>query len=276
MTEAPHSLKFLRPWIFGILNVTPDSFSDGGDYDSTHLAVNRIQELLEAGADFIDIGAESTRPGAVPVSENDEWLRLGPVLQEIKAHGIISRVSVDTRHPKTMLRAAELGVRWINCVGGLPDDEILLSLKKWNSEIGFVAMHMHGQPLTMHLNPLSPAGAVKRVSAFFDSAMEDLKAAGFREAEILLDPGIGFGKTDAANLLLMAKCSSWSSTWPLAVGISRKGMFGRLFGVQDPKDRDPVSKVTETALALAGVRMIRTHEVASLAKCLTLLAEATS
>lgn len=265
------SLKFSRPLIFGIINVTPDSFSDGGEYLLAGDVTRRIEELLAAGADYVDVGAESTRPGAQPVSQEAEWSRLAPVLQEAKALGLIRRLSVDTRAPQTMLNAAELGVRWINCVGPLPDDEVLLRLKKCNPEIGFVAMHMHGNPLTMHLNPLSPAGAVKRVGAFFESAVEDLRSAGFQEEDILLDPGIGFGKNDGANIVLMAQCAHWSRTLPVAVGISRKGMFGRIFGVENPKDRDPVSKVTETALALVGVRMIRTHDVAALAKCMTLL-----
>ena len=272
MTEAPPS--FLRPLIFGVLNVTPDSFSDGGDYDSGKVGIARAEALIEAGADVVDIGAESTRPGATPISPEVEWQRLEVLLTELQAKGLSRRVSVDTRHADTMLRVSQMGIGWINCVGALPEEEILQRLKTHNSKIGFVAMHMHGNPESMQLNPLSPSGALKRVDSFFESAMCELQEAGFQKAEILLDPGIGFGKSDAANLALMARCYRWSESLPIAIGISRKGFFKRVFGIDAPKDRDQVSKVTEVALAMAGVRMIRTHDVSGLARCLSLVGEA--
>lgn len=272
MTTMP--TRFSRPLIFGVLNMTPDSFSDGGDYGSGRSALKRVQELLEAGASVVDIGAESTRPGAAPISVGVEWQRLEVLLKELHKSGLCERVSVDTRHADTMLRVAEMGVGWINCVGALPEEEVLQRLKAHNSKIGFVAMHMHGNPESMQINPLSPAGALKRVDSFFESAMSELQESGFGNSEILLDPGIGFGKSDAANLALMARCAQWNRLYPIAIGISRKGFFKRVFGVDAPKDRDPVSKVAEIALTLAGVRMIRTHDVTGLAKSLSLVEEA--
>lgn len=261
--------------IFGVLNVTPDSFSDGGDLgDSCELAVARAEALLEAGADIVDVGAESTRPGATPVVSEIEWQRLEPVLLALHKKGLSDRVSVDTMHAETMLRTAALGVRWINCVGALPEEDTLIGLKKQNPKIGFVATHMHGNPASMQLNPLSAAGAMKRVTAFFESAAEELAAANFQGSDTLFDPGIGFGKSDAANIALMARCAYWSQTLPIAIGVSRKGFFKRVFGVEQPKERDPVSKVVESALAMAGVKMIRTHDVQGLAKCLSLIEEA--
>lgn len=267
--------RYSRPLIFGVLNVTPDSFSDGGDYDGiSQSCLARVEELLKSGADIVDIGAESTRPGARPISSEEEWHRLGPLLAELQAKALLERVSVDTRHAETMLKVSKMGVGWINCVGALPEEEILRRLKAQNSKIGFVAMHMHGIPESMQLNPLSPVGALKRVDSFFDSALVELQTCGFKASEILLDPGIGFGKSDAANLALLARCARWSQALPIAVGISRKGFFKRVFGVDAPKDRDPVSKVAEMGLAMVGVRMIRTHDVAGLAHCLSLVGEA--
>lgn len=266
--------KFSRPLVFGVLNVTPDSFSDGGDYGNSKTSLDRVLELLKSGADIVDIGAESTRPGAAPITPEEEWRRLEILLAELQTQDLLKYISVDTRHAETMLKVSKMGVGWINCVGALPEEEILQRLKAHNSKIGFVAMHMHGNPESMQLNPLSPVGALKRVDSFFESARSELDACGFQNTEILLDPGIGFGKSDAANFALMVRCTHWSKTLPIAVGISRKGFFKRIFGVDAPKDRDPVSKVTETALAMTGVRMIRTHDVLGLARCLSLIEEA--
>lgn len=272
MTKS--SLRFSRPLIFGVLNVTPDSFSDGGDFGDAVSALKQVEHLFESGADIADIGAESTRPGAEPVTPALEWQRLEVVLQGLKAKQLLGRISIDTRHETTMLRAAEMGAAWINCVGALPEEDILLRLKKYNPTIGFVATHMHGNPASMQLNPLSPAGAIKRVEAFFESAAAELAAGSFKTSEILFDPGIGFGKSDAANIALLARCAHWSQSIPIAIGVSRKGFFHRVFGVESPKDRDAVSKVAEASLALSGVRMIRTHDVSSLARCFSLLEEA--
>jgi dihydropteroate synthase len=257
-----------RPLIFGILNVTPDSFSDGGEYNSAESAVRRSIQLLSDGADFVDIGAESTRPGSSPVSDAEEWERLQPVLSSLQSQHLISKVSVDTRHVSTMRRSAKLGCAWINCVGPLPEATDLKALKADNPRLGYVATHLHGTPQTMQSSPLSEKNVIRRVSEFFESSKNELLDGGFLDEETLFDPGIGFGKTDLANIAVIANCSGWSRTYPIAVGVSRKSIFSRRFGVTSVKDRDPVSKLAEFGLALAGVRMIRTHDVRSLSSCL--------
>lgn len=265
---TPEIGQLRRPKIFGIVNITPDSFSDGGDSFSLDDVLARVDGLLEEGADTVDIGAESTRPGAREVLEHEEWQRLELPLNRLKERGLLGFVSVDTRKYSIMRRAAEMGCQWINCVGPLPSEAELKSLKTVNSSLGFVGTHIHGDPKSMHLNPLGPQKVVSRVEQFFQSSKLELEDAGFRADEQLFDPGLGFGKNDSANLAVMAHCQAWAKDYPVAIGISRKSIFSRLFGILDPKSRDEVSKVAELGLALCGVRMIRTHNVKLLLKCL--------
>jgi dihydropteroate synthase len=255
-----------RPLVFGVVNITPDSFSDGGDFFSIDASYQRCLQILDDGADYIDIGAESTRPGAKRLSDQEEWQRLEGILLKLKESNLLSKVSIDTRKSELMLKAAQLGVAWINCVGEIPSEDLLAKLQQINPNIGFIATHVHGDPETMQLQPIGPGKIVLRVEEYFESCTAQLLDAKLRPDKIYMDPGIGFGKTDSANLKLLINCSVWSKRINLAVGVSRKSIFQRLFGIESPKDRDPVSKVAELALAMAGVQMIRTHDVKGLKK----------
>jgi dihydropteroate synthase len=260
--------------ILGILNLTPDSFSDGGAFSKPTEAMRRFEDLLREGADFIDVGAESTRPGAKDVSESDELDRLLPFLNLVEREGLLRRVSVDTRKPTVMKQVASMKVSFINNVGPLPDQEELSALFKTNPGLSFIACHMHGNPDMMQTNPLSPGAATKRVTSYFESASEELIAAGCAAENIYMDPGIGFGKTDAANWKLLLATPTFSRFHKVAIGLSRKGFIGRALGGESPLDRDTSSKILEGAAVLAGAALIRTHDVGRLIKFSSILSEA--
>ena len=270
---ATSGRKFLT---LGILNLTPDSFSDGGRFQDPSSAFKRAMTLLENGADYIDVGAESTRPGSSVISEDTEWERLEGFLELACRQNLISKISVDTRKHAIMKRAAEMKVSFINCVGPTPEADELMELVRHNKNLSFIATHMHGTPADMQLSPLAPQSAKKRVSSFFESATADLLEAGFETAQIFMDPGIGFGKTDAANLGLLIQTPKWSNEYNIAIGVSRKGFIGRLFGGAEPSDRDQASKVIEVASVAAGASLIRTHDVLGFFKACSTLREAQS
>jgi dihydropteroate synthase len=253
------------PLIMGVINVTPDSFSDGGELPTPEAAADKAARLIEEGADLIDLGAESTRPNATPVSSAEEWQRLEPVLKLLQKNHPSIPVSLDTRKPELMLRAADLGVVYVNDVeGGLQvPSETLARLAKY-PKMQYIAMHMQGNPQTMQQNPLNADDAIKAVDAFFAERHAALLSAGFSKERIYLDPGIGFGKTDEANFRLMRDVRLWTPNYRVAIGISRKGFIRRAFKIDDPKKTDPATKKLELGLALLGVRMIRTHDVKGL------------
>jgi dihydropteroate synthase len=260
--------------IFGILNITPDSFSDGGRYSDPQSSLERARELLASGANYVDVGAESTRPGAKPISAEDEWDRLEPFLKRAQAEQVIPHLSIDTRHVITMERVVDMGVSYINCVGPIPPETALKRFTRVSPNLGFIATHIQGTPEDMQLSPLAPKAAKRRVFSFFDNSHDELSLSGFAEANILLDPGIGFGKSDSANLALLSMVAEWSKRFQIAIGVSRKGFIGRLFGGSSPQERDPFSKVLETSAILSGAKMIRTHDVAALKRIGQYLEEA--
>jgi dihydropteroate synthase len=251
--------------IMGVVNITPDSFSDGGSYFEPDTAINRSLHLLREGADVVDIGAESTRPGSTPVSPTDEWQRLEPVLKKLTAQGLGDRISVDTRNDETMLKAFKLGVRWFNNIAGLCQNITLQELSR-DQTTRYIAMHMHGEPYSMQQEPLDGMGAISGVEKAFASYTEGLLAAGFSSKRIFMDPGIGFGKTDRANLMLLARISELASNYQLLVGVSRKSFIGRLLDLPNTNDRDPPSKMLEFSAWNQGASIVRTHAVEPLAK----------
>jgi dihydropteroate synthase len=261
-----------RPILLGVVNLTPDSFSDGGDTLAPRAALERCEALLRDGADLLDLGAESTRPGATPLSAAEEWARLEPVLTTLARRHLTARVSLDTRKPEIMRRGADLGITLINDVEGGRDSATLKALARYVN-LGYLAMHMHGTPENMQRQPLGSRTAVAAADAFFAEREDALRDAGFSPARIWLDPGIGFGKTDAANLRLMAEIPRWRAAHQVAVGVSRKGFLGRALGLAVPKDRDPPTKTLELGLWLLGARMIRTHDVARLRTLIDLALE---
>ena len=248
----------------GVLNVTPDSFSDGGDFQSAAEAVKQAKRMANSGADIIDVGAESTRPGALPVTPEDEWARLLTVLNELQVAGLMDSVSVDTRWGINALRALKLGVRMFNNVTGLYEPEVLKQIAA-TTTTRYIAMHMQGDPSTMQKSPMSREEALEKVPGFLVQARDALLRSGFSSERVFVDPGIGFGKSDAANLALISQTSALAKEHNVAIGISRKGFIGRILNISEPKKRDDASKMLEMSLAMMGARLIRTHDVERLA-----------
>jgi dihydropteroate synthase len=257
MTIEPSSVLPTLPLVMGIVNVTPDSFSDGGRYLATDAAVAHGLDLLAQGAAILDVGGESTRPGASVVSVDEEIRRVVPVVEQLAPHG---RVSVDTRNPEVARAAVAAGATLINDV----------SAQLWpvaaDLGVGWVAMHMQGEPATMQLDPVYD-DVVDEVCAFLAERAAEAAKAGV--AEIWVDPGFGFGKTLQHNLTLLAQLDRVVALgWPVVVGTSRKGMLGRILadsdGVADPVDSDDRlagSIASEVWAMHRGAAMIRAHDV---------------
>lgn len=259
--------------ILGILNVTPDSFSDGGLFNRPEAAVRRFQQLIAEGADQVDVGAESTRPGAEPLAPEDEWNRLSPVLSALMHLGSAARVSLDTRHDQTALKSLGLGIGRFNNVAGIYGPDTLRTLRREGGR-QYIAMHMHGTPKTMQQAPLSRASVLETVNKSFAAYADGLAAAGWQSDEIHMDPGIGFGKDDGANLALISATSELADRFNLALGVSRKGFIGRILKLAPEVSRDPPSKVLEMCLAMMGAGILRTHDVAGLVNIRQVLAAA--
>lgn len=249
----------------GILNLTDDSFSDGGRHPCVDSAVAAAWQMVEAGADIIDIGAESTRPGAVPVPEADEWARLAPVLGALT--GSLNRpVSVDTRHPAVMRQAIEAGAAIINDIGGFRLPEARAAVAP--HEVGLVCMHMQGdEPATMQSAP-AYQDVRAEVGHFLMTHRQLLLDAGVAPQRICLDPGFGFGKTLAHNLALFAALAEWAEVAPVLVGLSRKSMIGTLTGGQPVDRRLAGSLAGALAAVQAGADIVRVHDVAETVQAL--------
>lgn len=242
--------------IMGVVNLTPDSFSDGGSFTNFDAAYKHSQTLIEQGTDILDIGAESTRPGAQAVDVETEWSRLEPLLKKLQDRPAGVRVSVDTYKPEVMRRACELGVDFINDINGAIEGPYLSELSSEFPALSYIAMHKNGTPSDMQKHPLTD---VAPVADFFAETATRLKGHGFNSENIWLDPGIGFGKTDQLNWQLLNSCTQMTKTHNVVIGISRKSFIGRWLGIENPSDRDQASKALEAGLVMAGVKMIRTH-----------------
>lgn len=251
----------MRALIMGILNVTPDSFSDGGRWLDPDDAVAHGLDLLAQGADVVDVGGESTRPGAEPVPVAEELRRVVPVIRELATRG---RVSVDTRKREVAEAAIDAGATIVN------DVTASLGHVAGAAGVGFVAMHMQGDPTTMQVDPRYD-DVVDEVKAFLVERAERARADGVRE--VWIDPGIGFGKTLDHNLALLGGLPALVATgWPVAVGVSRKGFLGRLTGVSDPADRLAASVAAASWALVQGAAMVRVHDVAATKAAVELLA----
>jgi dihydropteroate synthase len=248
-----------RPLIMGIINVTPDSFSDGGDHGDTAGAVAFGEGLLEAGADILDIGGESTRPGAAAISVEEEIRRVIPVIQQLAAKGVA--VSVDTRHAAVMSAAVAAGARIINDVTALtgdPDSQRVAA----QSGADLVLMHMQGEPQTMQKAP-HYADVTLDLLDYFTARLSELQRLGVSPARISLDPGIGFGKNDQHNMRLMRELAVFHCFGcPLTLGVSRKSFVGRFSRQEKPKERMPGSLAAGLNGLDRGVQIIRVHDVA--------------
>ena len=241
----------------GILNVTPDSFSDGGQYLDFDEALNRAEKMIEEGADIIDIGGESTRPGSDPVSEDEELKRILPIIKALQKHSNIV-ISVDTYKPKVMERAIDMGVAMINDVFALQQPGAIDVIKK--SNVGICLMHMQGRPKTMQVNPIYE-DVVSEVKSFLEERTTILIAEGIHTERIILDPGFGFGKTFEHNITLLQNLESFQSLkLPLLVGLSRKSFIRKILS-GDHDDHLSGSISAAILSVLKGAKIVRVHDV---------------
>lgn len=251
------ALPLDRPRVVGILNVTPDSFSDGGLYLDPEEAAARARAMVEEGADLIDVGAESTRPGARPVDAEEEWSRLAPVLDALGALPV--PLSVDTTKAEVARRALEAGAAAINDISGLRFAPRIAELAA-DSGAGLVLMHMRGDPRTMQEDTRYD-DLVGEVRAALAASRDAALAAGCRPEQVALDPGIGFGKSAEGNLELLARLDAFGGLGhPLLVGPSRKSFLGALLGL--PPEERVEGTLAACVMALArGARLFRVHDV---------------
>lgn len=256
-------IHYSRPLVMGIVNVTPDSFYDGGRYNLPEQAVAHALELVEQGADILDIGAESTRPGADPVSQKDELARLIPVITDL-ARRVTVPISVDTNKAAVAQSALNAGACIVNDVSALRCDRAMASVVA-QSGAAVVLMHMQGTPRTMQEAPQYDGDVVTEVTSFLHERIQAAEAAGISKAHIILDPGIGFGKLLEHNLELLNRLSDLAKlNCPVLVGPSRKAFIGQLL------DRSVEHREWGTAAAVAlavdrGAAILRVHDVAMMA-----------
>lgn len=249
----------VMPQIMGILNVTPDSFSDGGRFVCVAKAVEHAVNMVEAGADFIDIGGESTRPGATPISVSEELDRVLPVIEQIKKVTAIP-LSIDTRHTVVMKAALEAGASMINDVAALQAAGAMELAAQY--QVPVCLMHMQNTPENMQHAP-EYDDVVQVVYTFLEQRIRDCLKAGIAKANIWVDPGFGFGKTLEHNLTLLGQLSQFKTLGcPLLVGLSRKRLFGQLLG--KPVEQRLYGSLAGVVLSvLQGADIVRVHDVAA-------------
>ncbi|EEB83927.1 dihydropteroate synthase [Roseobacter sp. GAI101] len=253
-------LSMGRPQIMGILNTTPDSFSDGGQHADIGDAVAAGQAMQAAGADMLDIGGESTRPGAADVAPQEEINRTAPVIAALRAAGMDLPISIDTRKAAVAEAAIGMGANLVNDVSGFTFDPGLATFCQKHG-LPVCVMHAQGDPATMHLNP-SYDDVLLDVYDALEGQIAALEMTGIPRGAILADPGIGFGKTQEHNLALLARISLYHMLGtPLLLGVSRKKFIGTIGEAPEPRDRTAGSLAVGLAGLSQGVQMIRVHDV---------------
>ncbi len=258
-----------QPKVMGILNVTPDSFSDGGQHNTFEQALICAQRLINEGADFLDIGGESTRPNAPFVSEEEEWSRVAPVLEAVRELGI--PVSLDTRRTVIMKKALENGwVDLVNDVSALEDDGAIDLLAQYPN-VAICLMHKKGNPENMQQQPFYE-DVVQEVTQYLLNRVDTCTRAGIERQRITVDPGFGFGKTLEHNITLMNTLQDWSKTinLPVLIGVSRKNMIGQITGEKTPSARVSGSVAAALAACARGAKIIRVHDVKQTADALAI------
>lgn len=255
-----YSIDLTYPQIMGIVNLTPDSFSDGGIYSgSLKAALQHAEQLIKDGATILDIGGESTRPNALPISLNEEWARVQPILNEVSKWNI--PISLDTRHAKIMAQALDKQyIDIINDVQGLEDIGAINVVAQ--SAVGVCVMHMKGLPENMQNNP-NYQDVVKEVATYLQQRADACIQANIARERIVLDAGFGFGKTLAHNIVLLQHLDKLSSTHhlPHLVGVSRKRMIGEITGHNNPANRISGSIAAALYAIEKGAKIIRVHDV---------------
>jgi len=251
-----------RVLVMGILNVTPDSFSDGGRYLEPQAAIARGVELLDEGADMLDLGAESTRPGSVPVPADEQWRRLEPVLRGLRAARPEATLSLDTRVAEVAERGLALGAKVVNDVSALGDPAMAAVVARAGA--GLVLMHMRGTPENMQQDT-SYGDVAAEVASHLQSRAAAARAEGVAEECLAFDPGIGFGKSAAGSLELLARLPELRALGrPVLVGASRKSFLARLTGDEGPpSERVPASLAAAAIAVYEGAAILRVHDVAA-------------
>ena len=255
---ARHRIDLRRPRVMGIVNVTPDSFSDGGAHGSTSTALRHCEDLFAEGADILDIGGESTRPGSPAVPLEQELARVLPVVREAVRLGV--PVSVDTYKPEVMRAVLDLGADIVNDIWALrrPGAAEVVAA---HPSCGVCLMHMHRDPQTMQVAPMQ-GDVVPQVLSFLERSAQAACALGVDSARIVLDPGIGFGKTVAQNFALLARQRELlAAGFPLLAGWSRKSSLGAVTGIERPAERVAASVAAAVMAVERGARIVRVHDV---------------
>ncbi|MDR3154605.1 MAG: dihydropteroate synthase [Deltaproteobacteria bacterium] len=262
MDGRSFTLDFSRPLIMGIINVTPDSFSDGGKWFDPEKAVARARELMEDGADILDLGAETTRPGSEPTEEGEEWRRLLPVLEALRHVPGCPPVSIDTYRFSTAARCLVAGASMLNDIyAGRKDKRIFRAAA--DAGVPIVLMHMQGEPRTMQAQP-HYNDVVSEVREFLWERAQDAERLGVPKSNIILDPGLGFGKTADHNLTLLSRLPEvFPSGYRAMMALSRKAFLGKILGGAPPEERDLATAVASAVSILKGAQIIRVHDVRS-------------
>jgi dihydropteroate synthase len=257
------------PLVMGIVNVTPDSFSDGGRFVDADAAVTHALRLVEQGADILDIGGESTRPGSLPVSQEEELSRVIPVLQRLAERADVP-LSVDTSKAEVARQALEAGAHIINDITALQGDPTMPEVVR-SFEAGVILMHMRGTPATMQNDPRYE-NVVAEVSAFLEARLQACRDVGIAEAQVVLDPGIGFGKSSEHNLQLVAHLEELQRLGrPVCLGVSRKGFLGKVLG--RPLEQRLAGSLAAVCFALVhrSAQLVRVHDVSETRDVVVLL-----
>ena len=254
---ASFEFDLKTPVIMGILNMTPDSFSDGGENATLDAALDHAERMIEQGAAIIDVGGESTRPGSAPVTSDEEWGRIADVIAELARRGVC--VSVDTRHADVAQRAVEAGAAIINDVSGFRDPAMVEVARACDA--GLVVMHMKGEPATMQNDPVYD-DVVAEVRDYLRDRCAELEAAGIARERLCIDPGPGFGKTPKQTIELMRNLHELVHLgYPVLAAPSRKSYVGYAYHIDDPKERDVASAAEALLACELGAAVVRAHNV---------------
>ena len=260
-----------RPLLMGVVNVTPDSFSDGGQFFDARAAIDHAKRLVDEGADLLDIGGESSRPGAAPLPLDEEMRRVMPVLEACVTFG--KPVSIDTYKPEVMREATNAGASMLNDIWAFQRGKALeMALGAAEQGIALCAMHMQRDPATMQDNPRYD-DVTAEVRRFLTARVNAFVSAGVPRDQIVIDPGFGFGKTVAHNMQLLRELHSFTALGvPVLTGLSRKSSIGSITGRQDPQERVYGSVAAALIAAQNGATILRVHDVASTREALAVLA----
>jgi len=255
-------LEFSKPLVMGIVNVTPDSFSDGGQYTNLDAVLKQSLQLIDDGADILDIGGESTRPGAEPVEAEEELRRVIPIIQALHEKDVTLPISIDTSKAQVAARALEAGASIINDVTALQDPEMADVAAHFES--GLILMHMRGVPQTMQSGPIAYTDLIGEIRKHLQNATQKARDAGVAGNKIILDPGIGFGKEFAHNLEITNRLEEIRfDKRPILYGPSRKRFLGTITN-KEVKDRDAATVAACVAAILHGADILRVHHVGAI------------